>query len=219
MVHGKSWLSPLPDQTYEIRTLVQEHQKRARRNEYNPISGLLPLSILQKEAARTAARDAALLSNNSSAGQVITLSLGNGLTAFSSKPFEDMNRRPRKKRKKQNESIIYKGKVRLLEETCPPFNGDLGVYCPKTAPTGTPIYRCLVTVADESERSLQVIVPHPVAEKLFGVPAADAVKGGFCRDAPFDTKAAWHVTIIQNLLAEGKRFFVLHDIEKVASTN
>jgi hypothetical protein len=42
MVHSKSWLSPLPDENYEVRKLLEEHDKRVRRNEYNPSSGLLP---------------------------------------------------------------------------------------------------------------------------------------------------------------------------------
>jgi hypothetical protein len=42
MVHSKSSLSPLPDETYEVRVLLEEHNKRMARNEYNPESGLLP---------------------------------------------------------------------------------------------------------------------------------------------------------------------------------
>jgi hypothetical protein len=60
---------------------------------------------------------------------------------------------------------------------------------------------------------VQVIVPHPVAEKLFGIPASDAVGGGHCREKPFDSTVAWHVTL-QDLVKQGKIFFVMTDIEK-----
>ena len=41
-VHSKSWLTPLPDLAHEIRVLLEEHNKRMAREEYNPQSGLLP---------------------------------------------------------------------------------------------------------------------------------------------------------------------------------
>lgn len=42
MVHSKSWLSPLPDEMYDIRSLLQDHDRRLSRKEYNPSSGILP---------------------------------------------------------------------------------------------------------------------------------------------------------------------------------
>jgi hypothetical protein len=41
MVHSKTWLTPLPDQTFEVRVLLEEHNNRVIRREYNPRSGLL----------------------------------------------------------------------------------------------------------------------------------------------------------------------------------
>ena len=41
-LRDKSWICPMPDQTYEIRELLEEHNNRMSRNEYNPESGLLP---------------------------------------------------------------------------------------------------------------------------------------------------------------------------------
>jgi hypothetical protein len=46
MVHDKSSITPLPDGVLEIRELLQNHAERMQRNEYNPDSGLLPLSSL-----------------------------------------------------------------------------------------------------------------------------------------------------------------------------
>lgn len=44
MVHNKSSMTPLPDKTFEIRTLLQEHQIRVRQKDpFNRRSGLLPL--------------------------------------------------------------------------------------------------------------------------------------------------------------------------------
>jgi hypothetical protein len=45
MVHDKSWLNPIPDESIEIQGLLQDHNKRMLRNEYNADSGLLPPSI------------------------------------------------------------------------------------------------------------------------------------------------------------------------------
>lgn len=44
MVNAKSWLYPIPGESYEVRSLLTEHNKRMLRSEYNPHSGLLPLS-------------------------------------------------------------------------------------------------------------------------------------------------------------------------------
>mmetsp|Transcript_7447 Transcript_7447/g.17027 ORF Transcript_7447/g.17027 Transcript_7447/m.17027 type:complete len:195 (-) Transcript_7447:1572-2156(-) len=44
MASSKSWLTPVPDCTYEIKQLLREHSGRIRRKEpYNPQSGVLPL--------------------------------------------------------------------------------------------------------------------------------------------------------------------------------
>lgn len=43
MVHDKSWLSPLPDEAFEVRSLLEAHSSRMLVHEYNPNSGLLPL--------------------------------------------------------------------------------------------------------------------------------------------------------------------------------
>jgi hypothetical protein len=43
MVHSKTWLTPLPDDNFEIRTLLEEHNNRVLKKEFNPASGLLPL--------------------------------------------------------------------------------------------------------------------------------------------------------------------------------
>lgn len=232
MVHSKSWLSPLPDQTYEIRTLLQEHNQRMLRKEFNPSSGLLPLAAEQQHAvaaARPSSRDppaaphrderAAEPTAANGATAAANLRLGNGLAAFvSSKPSGSSQQGgpPKKKRKKQsdNTTLVYKGRVQLLEPTFPTFNGDLVVYCRKAAPT--PTYRFVVTVADASDTSLRAIVDHAVAEKLLGVTAAVAVKGGHCQEAPFDSSAAWNATI-RCMLKQGKKFFILTDIEKAPS--
>jgi hypothetical protein len=44
-VHPKTWLAPLPDQTFEVKELLVQHSKRMGRNEYNPSSGLLPRQL------------------------------------------------------------------------------------------------------------------------------------------------------------------------------
>jgi hypothetical protein len=232
MVHSKSWLSPLPDLTYEIRILLEEHDGRMKRNDYNPHAAVLPSSNNTAQPVVPAARAPAINpyrnETNTAAPPAepitanapkATLRLGNGLEAFSSSdPLQD-DTRPRKKRKKKHSNFttdpVYKGVVRLLAQTHPPFNGDLGVYLDKSA--ATPTYKSFfLNVVDESKTPTSVAVGPTTAEKLFGVPAADVVQQGghHRREAPFDSTEAWNATI-QLFLADSKKFFHLKDIEKV----
>lgn len=44
-LHGKSWLTPLPNETFEVFELLVNHGKRvANRDPFNPNSGVLPLN-------------------------------------------------------------------------------------------------------------------------------------------------------------------------------
>lgn len=45
MVHSKTWLTPVPNQNFEVRQLLKAHNLRVLRREYNPKSGILPKSI------------------------------------------------------------------------------------------------------------------------------------------------------------------------------
>ncbi|KAL3926293.1 MAG: hypothetical protein SGBAC_013533, partial [Bacillariaceae sp.] len=47
MVTDRSWLTPIPDESIEIGSLLRQHDKRVHRNEYNPDSGILPTSVLE----------------------------------------------------------------------------------------------------------------------------------------------------------------------------
>lgn len=211
MVHSKSWLSPLPDQTCEIRTLLQEHQKRVERNEYNVASGLLPTIINQ--ATRKTSGDHLHASRYS-------LRLGSGLKEFASRvttPKVIQHRQhPMTKGKTQLE-FSYTGVVRLVEPTLPQFMGNLQVYCIHHK-NSTPTYRCAMTVTDESSMSIQVIVPHHLAERIFGVPATVAARGNHLRAAPYDTSAAWDVSLC-SALKNGRRYFIMTEIEKMSEHN
>jgi hypothetical protein len=44
MVHSKTWLTPIPSQSFEVRQLLKAHNHRVLRQEYNPKSGILPRS-------------------------------------------------------------------------------------------------------------------------------------------------------------------------------
>lgn len=44
MVQSKSWLTPVPDKTFEVRQLLREHDERILRGDpFNPQSGVMPL--------------------------------------------------------------------------------------------------------------------------------------------------------------------------------
>ncbi|CAJ1928291.1 unnamed protein product [Cylindrotheca closterium] len=47
MVTNRSWLTPIPDESLEIGSLLREHDTRVQRNEYNPDSGILPTPVVE----------------------------------------------------------------------------------------------------------------------------------------------------------------------------
>lgn len=101
------------------------------------------------------------------------------------------------------------GIVRLVEPTFPEFKGDLGVFCYNR--NGRYVYQCGLTVTDGSSVSLDVIVPHHLAERIFGVSAQEAAKGIQYKETPFDSDAAWRVWMYGAINA-GRRYFVMTDI-------
>jgi len=233
MVHPKSWLSPLPDETYEIRTLLLDHDRRVKNREYNPMSGLLPLAGEHgsnrpnnperraipplRVVAETAATPVAPTQPHSLAG----LQVGDGLAEFATKaqdsPQADEGDGPRRRKKRRKDIDIYKGFVRLLEPTIPAFTGNLQVFCSNVSPT-TCSYRLVLTISDKS-KSLNVIVASPVADKIFGVPAKDAVWGGHWKQPPlFDSTQLWNVTL-RGVHKNGQRYFVMTDIEKCSTAS
>ncbi len=213
MVHSKSWLSPLPNLTFEIRNLLREHDKRVKRKEYNVQSGLLPSSY--PSGCETISNGPPPRSSFS-----ISIPLGNGLFDFASRvvaPKVHQERRLSSKKSKRVSENCYKGIVQIVEPTFPEFKGNLQVYCSNDK-SSTPVYRCAMTVTDESSISLQVIVLPHLAERIFGVPAIEAARGKHRRVAPFDTDAAWKVSLYSTL-KEGRRYFVMTDLEQVSESN
>jgi hypothetical protein len=203
MIHSKSWLSPLPDTTYEVKALLKEHDRRVKRNEYNPASGLLPTQSRQPTGLTVQPAIA-----------VTSLGLGEGLATFlkNKRPkLSNKNDRPTKK-SREEQGTVYSGVVRLLQTTVPKFQGNLAVYCNTTSTP--PMYQCFVTVADASGISLPVLVSGPVGERLFGIPAQHAASNTHQREVPFDTNVAWKVSIL-SVWKGSKKFFVLKDVERV----
>ena len=205
MVHSRSWMTPLPDITYEVKGLLKEHDGRVRRNEYNPASGLLPSS--QKELLR---RDAPL---EFPSHQVTNLPLGNGLAAFAKKKQSTLlsTTGQQSKKRRMDAGSLYEGIVRLLPSTVPKYEGNLAVYCNTTSIP--PLYQCFVPMVDASNLSLPVLVAGAVGDTLFGVPASVACMYGR-RETPFDSNVAWKVCI-QGVWKGSKVFFVLKEIEQV----
>lgn len=184
MVHSKSWLSPLPDQIYEVRSLLEEHNKRVRRKEFNLSSSVL-----------SAIRPPPVTSSGDEEEHENSLRLGNGLAEFIHS---------------STTTTAYEGIVQVVEPTLPEYQGDLSIYPTQTS-TGY-IYRCIVTIADESA-CIQVIVPNSSGEVLFGMPAAEAAKGAR-RKEPFNSQIAWSACL-QAVHSRGQRFFILKSIRPV----
>lgn len=196
MVHSKSWLSPLPDNTFEIRSLLEQHNKRLKRKEYNRESGLCPLSLSNDQGAITT-----------------SIPLGTGLADYLAKSLEPPTPEGRMPRsKKFNKEDLFSGIVRLVEPTFPEFEGDLQVFCYNR--NGKNVYQCSMTVTDASSVSLEVIVPNHLAERIFGIPATEAVQGNQCKENLFDADAAWKVSIY-GVVKAGQRFFVMTDISSM----
>lgn len=189
-----------------MKALLKEHDRRVKRNEYNPASGLLPTS--QSTLSRPVDPPAAVVPPSAAT----RLPLGDGLAAFvqNKRPESSKSNRPSKKRRKDS-GTLYKGIVRLLSSTVPKYAGNLAVYCNTTS--APPLYQCFVTMMDASNISLPVLVAGTVGNRLFGVSADEAVKNG-CRDSPYDTNVAWKVSI-QGVWKGSKEFFILKDIEQV----
>lgn len=197
MVHSKSWLSPLPDESYDIQLLLESHDERVKLKQYNPTSGLLPIAIPppRRPSTETTPESAAPAANPPPEAMPVERApvpvegVGKDLAAF-------ISAGTRAKR--------FKGVVQLLQPTIPEFKGNLKVYCVGNASGFA--YRCVITVADASTFT-KVLVPDPIAETIFGIPASKAV-GGIRRSEPFDSNVSYEVTI-QTVEKGGQRFFVL----------
>jgi len=79
MVTDRSWLTPIPEDSFEIGSLLREHHKRVQRNEYNPDSGILPISVAENSdrANRVGKGIVSFASNPESTSFVGLVHLGN----------------------------------------------------------------------------------------------------------------------------------------------
>jgi len=191
-----------------------EHDKRVKRNEYNPNSGLLVVPETRNEHSETEARTGA-----PSTTPRTNLPLGNGLATFLTKKRPehsstiDSSSSKKRRRSDQHGGTMYRGIVRLLPKTVPEYTGNLGVYC--TTMTTPPSYQCFVTMVDASNVGLPVLVTGTAGDVLFDLPAKVAVLDGH-RQTPFDTNVAWMVSI-QSVWKRSKEFFILKAIERIDS--
>lgn len=170
--------------------LLNQHDTRVWKQEFNLSSGLLPVVLPPVSSPRGPIGGAPTTSISKQRTE-----LGSGLAAFASRTKATPSR--------------YQGIVKLMEPTIPEFKGNLKVYCTRNKAGGSCSYRFVVTVADQSTY-IQVLVSDKAAEIILGLPAKEAA-GGVFRKSPFDTKVAWNATI-QSVQNRGQRFFVLLDL-------
>jgi hypothetical protein len=192
-VHAKSWLTPVPDTTFEVRILLDEHHNRIlRKDPYIPGSGFLPL---EGEVPPTAP-DLFVTSPQRGIVPVRDADPQQGLAWFCSK----------------NMLSKFVGDACVID-TIPKLEGSLKSLC-KPSPDGKRFfYRFAVKLQDQTGE-LNAIVDDNVGAKLLGMPAAQAVSTKVNRSNQFfDDQVQWRATL-QSLEWKGAAYFVLMDISK-----
>jgi hypothetical protein len=185
-IHAHSWITPVPNMCYEIRTMLEEHDQRSRRNDsFNPSAALLPIvdgshgeAVQQRPAPPTPPRD---------------------LGSFACSPALGK----------------FTGTVHL-RLACPELASDPGRMCkPKGDRTGV-AYRFGVKIwQDPPCPSICVLMGDSAAEKLLGMSAAEtltSLSGGQC--APLlDPNILWNVTL-RSVAYEGVKYIILSEITR-----
>lgn len=119
-VHDKSWLNPLPEESIEIFWLLQAHNKRMRRNEFNPSSGVLPNSIPST-------------TSNTKSTKRSKQRLGAKLREFA----------------ESAEQSTFVGLV-SLGDTLPKFENSLKAFCKQSSDGSSFVYQFAVALNDKS---------------------------------------------------------------------
>jgi len=201
MVYAKSYLTPLPDMTYEVLQLVQDHNQRLLDNEpLNPMSGLLPLESGQR--AEHSAQVASVLPTPPpqettviKADAVVRRQLGDLLAA----PIP----------------TLYSGFVRIMG-TIPPLStlsmSGVQSFCSQDADTGQVAYRFAIQIKEGSGPTVDAIVEPAVGEILVGMKATsalvDSASALFNLQQASHGQCTWKVTVGSVAYAGAKYFWV-----------
>ena len=194
-MHSHSWLSLMPDETYEIRVLLEEHSKRIiRKDPFIPGSGFLPLE------GKIQPTDP--LHNVTSPKQGIV-------------PVRDA---PYQRGLASLCDAKSLGKIKCivrLKKLLPECEKSLKSFCKPNSCGSSFVYRFGVLLCDEIQESC-ALVQDSVGAKLFGMSASEAVVSR-SKISTFDLtneNLHWKATL-QSVEWNGARFIVLADIDKI----
>ena len=244
MAHQKTSIIPIPDQTFEIRSLLQAHNARIlRKDPPNPSSGILPLSAPAAEEAEaagdTGATDAGVPANESTASAAVAEPQvpQPSLQATSTSPEELFSLAEVIGGPDETEPATFKSRFTVYG-TIPEVDVDSGDgfkdLCVPADPDNETseelAYEFSLSIRDDSAE-INVIVLNDVAETFFmSVTASDVCKkggtrGGRRRPKEFnqglkDLKAVlaedavWEGDICTAIL-EDEKYFVLKSLTRV----
>lgn len=205
MVSSKSWITPLPNTTYEVKVLLKEHGMRIlQKHRLNPSSGVLPLNFgkvseVRKEAQSTTGGNqvAPVQANNHNNG-ITTKQVQAKNTIFECIQTE-----------LQKAQCIFQ-----LIQTKPALSDDLSVLCKDSS---KPSFQFVARLRDSSGE-IDVVVPDSSGQALVGLSASEALstkgKKAKKKRAELLGKTRW-LGSIRTVSLHGAKFFVLESISAV----
>ena len=191
-VASKSWLTPMPEYTFEVADLLAAHSRRINHNHpTNPKSGVLPLDIST------------------------TQETNDELDVEGVNSGEDANCSSLSQLAGERSGALFVGKV-CVEATLPAVSGavEMEHLCPIVSDPDLRGYRFAITLND-GEDSVMAVVSDAVGTQFFGMPAEEAIGNG--ASAAYEVLSCiencrYYQAEVQNVVLEGQTFFLLNSI-------
>ena len=206
MASSKSWITPLPDCTFEIAQLLRDHGARVQRKEpFNPRSGVLPLAGPNQQTPQTNPTEATTVVPASEPPVATTPMDGRQDDLPAAVGFTDCI--------ENDPPSSHTVEFRVMR-TSPPIESDLSCLC--TIHDGT-MYGFVVHLKDDTGTQLDAIVSNESGEALLGIAATNATK------VSSDVAKEKHVRLtksrfkgeIRSVSMKGAIYFVLASAERL----
>lgn len=212
MVHSKSYMTPLPEMTFEVVRLIEAHNTRLeRKDELNPSSGILPAPEEEEE------EDAAHAASESPERRLVSPR---------KRRASPMRRSPKRRKQSQGASGDFGS---MLDSDLPiKFTGVVNIVgtvpeFPSLAKGGmaniiNANHSFAVKLEDNELNQIDAVV-NPRSEVALAVLGGEAPAGGRVEFATAFLKAAikkrWRwIAEIRSVLMDGQKYFTLENIEK-----
>ncbi len=181
MLHDKSFLTPLPDYTFEVLEVLKNHNDRIQRNEpYNNRCGILPINIPDKEPINR--EEFSPLKKRQRLTSSYSSSLAECISNYADVPF-------------QVKATVVKSfpllNLNKAEDFC------LSPLCIRSQETGGYIYQFALCLKDAGNE-VEAIVSDQVAQTFFGISAGDLAS---------TSKQPSSMTKLQDTMKIAKRIF------------